>query len=111
MKKQDRCYSFLAVFMVLCIMGGLLCIEQVEKINLLGASFFCFSCSAVLLFCFMKLEVMEFQENSFWYHVNRNLNQQTKQALCGTNTMAQHRPGRIFIQRFMHDSSSYKNIA
>ncbi len=77
MKKTDKKYVVMALCMCVFLVGTLLLIEQQAGVSLFAASLFCLLCSGMLLFCLMKLNVMEFQEGSFWYRLNQAVNQST----------------------------------
>lgn len=74
MKKTDKKYVMMALCMCFFLVGTLLMIEQQSGISLLAASLFCLVCSGILMFCLMKLNVMEFQQGSFWYRLNQVVN-------------------------------------
>lgn len=75
MKKTDKKYAIMALCMCFFLVGTLILIEQQVGIHLFAAAVFCLACSGVLLFCLMKLDVMDFQQGTFWYRLNQAINQ------------------------------------
>lgn len=74
MKREQRRYGILAMTMVLLLAGGLLWMEYKAEAHLLRYFLFSLTCSALLLFSLIKLDVMEFQTGSFWARVAQHLN-------------------------------------
>ena len=83
MRNETRKYGVMAATMVLFLIGGLLLIDHMALVNLAGAVLFCAVCAAFLLFCLMKMDVMEFQPGSFWYQQNRRVNREESPAASG----------------------------
>lgn len=74
MKECNVKYGVLAVVMLIGMLYAIAVIESVPVLGLLGIAILFFSCSVVLLFCLMKLGVMDFQEGSVWYTINQKIN-------------------------------------
>jgi len=74
MRENKTRYGVLAVMMIAGMIGAVAALESVPTLGLLGMAVLFLACSAVLLFCLMKLEVMDFQEGSFWYELNLQVN-------------------------------------
>ena len=83
MRNETRKYGVMAAAMALLLLGGLLLIEHMALVNLAGAVLFCAVCAALLLFCLMKLDVMEFQPGSFWYRLQQRVNREPDGAAAG----------------------------
>lgn len=75
-KRETGKYGILAICMLCFMTGSLLLVEQQSAVSLGGCLLFCLVCSAVLLYCLMKLDVMEFTPGSFWDCINRQVQQQ-----------------------------------
>lgn len=104
MKKTDKKYVIMALCMCFFLVGTLLMIEQQAGISLLAASLFCLVCSGILLFCLMKLNVMEFQQGTFWYRLNQAMNQ---------SAMPQTRRKRAVQQSgyyVLHSAAGQRNV-
>lgn len=83
MRNERGRYGLMAAAMVALLLGGLLLVENMALVNLAGAVLFCMVCAAVLLYCLMKLDVMEFQPGSFWYQLNQRVNSGEQPAASG----------------------------
>ena len=75
-KRETGKYGILAICMLCLMTGSLLLVEQQSAVSLGGCLLFCLVCSAVLLYCLMKLDVMEFTPGSFWDRINRQVQQE-----------------------------------
>ena len=75
-KRETGKYGILAICMLCFMTGSLLLVEQQSAVSLGGCLLFCLVCSAVLLYCLMKLDVMEFTPGSFWDRINRQVQQE-----------------------------------
>ncbi len=62
------------MIMVMLLAGGLLWMEYRVEAHLLSFFLFSLTCSALLLFSLIKLDVMEFQAGSCWERVAQRLN-------------------------------------
>jgi len=65
----------MAAFLIVGLLVGLLLIEQEGDFCLFGGFLLCLSCSAGLMFCLIKLGVMDFPEASFWGQLASRLSQ------------------------------------
>lgn len=75
MRQETTRYKVLAMMMALFFFGGLLRVEQ-ATVNLLHVMAFCMVSGILLLYALIKLGVMEFQPDSFWYQVEQYLNRE-----------------------------------
>ena len=74
MREQKTRYGVLAMVMVAGMIGIVAALDSIPTLGLFGMAVLFVACSAVLLFCLMKLEVMDFQKGTFWYEVNQQVN-------------------------------------
>ena len=74
MRTNKTKYGVLAVVMMIGRIGAISAMDAVSTLGLIGMTVLFLVCSAVLLFSLMKLEVMDFQEGSFWYELNLQVN-------------------------------------
>lgn len=74
MRENKTKYGVLAVLMVIGMIGAVTALDSIPALSLFGMAALFLVCSAALLFCLMKLEVMDFQEGSFWYELNQQVN-------------------------------------
>lgn len=78
-------FGVLAMVMVIGMIGIVAALDSIPTLGLLGMAVLFFACAVVLLFCLMKLEVMEFQKGSFWYEVNMQVNAPKQRAVVVRN--------------------------
>ena len=74
MRQSKTMYGILAVMMVVGIIGTVAVLESVAAMSLFAGAVIVLICGAVLLYSLMKLEVMDFQEGSYWAKVNQRVN-------------------------------------
>ncbi len=74
MREVKTKYGVVALMMVVVMIGVVAALDAVSTLGLFGMAVLFFASSAVLLYCLMKLEVMDFQEGSFWYALNQQVN-------------------------------------
>lgn len=112
MKKTDKKYGLVALCMCFFLMGTVALLEQRADFPLLIALLFCCVCSGVLLFCLMKLNVMEFRENTFWYRINQKVNQELNANIVQENRKrcVQQQTARPIRQSPRH-CSAHRKIA
>ena len=75
------------------MIGTVAALDSIPTLGLLGMIVLFLACSAGLLFCLMKLEVMDFQKGTFWYELSQQVNapkhRTAMQRRCvATNTVA-----------------------
>lgn len=74
MREAKTKYGVVSVMMMVVMIGVVAALDGVSTLGLFGMAVLFFTSSAVLLFCLMKLEVMDFREGSFWYALNQQVN-------------------------------------
>lgn len=74
MREHKMKYGILAMMMVLGMYASVAVMESIPTVGIVGMALVFLACSAVLLFCLMKLEVMDFAEGSVWYALNQQVN-------------------------------------
>lgn len=74
MRENKTRYGLLAVLMLAGMIGAVAALDSIPTLGLAGMVILFLVCSAVLLLCLMKLEVMDFQKGSFWYELNMQVN-------------------------------------
>ncbi|MBQ2369361.1 MAG: hypothetical protein II301_04495 [Peptococcaceae bacterium] len=74
MREQKTRYGVLAMVMVAGMIGAVAALDSIPTLGLFGMVVLFLACSAGLLFCLMKLEVMEFQKGTFWYELSMQVN-------------------------------------
>ena len=74
MREQKTRYGVLAIVMIAGMIGAVAALDSIPTLGLLGMVVLFLVCSAGLLFCLMKLEVMDFQKGTFWYELSRQVN-------------------------------------
>lgn len=89
MRENKTKYGVLAVVMMMGMIGAISAMDAMSAPGLIGLAVLFLACSAMLLFCLMKLEVMDFQEGSFWYELNLQVNA-PKQRTVVRRTYAQN---------------------
>ncbi len=93
MRESKTRYGVLAMIMVAGMIGAVAALDSMATLGLAGMAVLFFVCSAGLLFCLMKLEVMDFQKGSFWYELNQQVNapkqrKAVQRRYVSTNTVA-----------------------
>ncbi len=74
MRDQKTRYGVLAMVMVLGMIGAVAALDSIPTLGVVSMVVLFLACSAGLLFCLMKLEVMQFQKGTFWYELNQQVN-------------------------------------
>ena len=74
MRENKAKYGMVALMMVIGMVGIVAALESIPTLGVLGMGLLFFICGTVLLFCLMRLEVMDFPKGSFMYEVNRQVN-------------------------------------
>ena len=74
MREQKTKYGVLAMVMVAGMIGAIAALDSIPAMGILGMAMLFLVCSAGLLFCLMKLEVMDFRKGTFWYELNAQVN-------------------------------------
>mgnify|MGYP003307653871 CR=1 FL=1 len=89
MRENKTKYGVLAMMMMVGMIAAVSALDGVSASGIIGVAAVFLVCGAVLLFCLMKLEVMDFQEGSFWYAVNLQVNA-PKQRSTAQRAYTQH---------------------
>ena len=74
MREQKTRYGVLAMIMIAGMIGAVAALDSIPTLGLLGMAVLFLVCSAGLLFCLMKLEVMDFRKGTFWYELSQQVN-------------------------------------
>lgn len=77
-KNEKGLYKGMAILVLLYMFGALLFAEYLSAVHLPTVFLFLIICGIILLFCLMKLDVMDFPSGSFWDRVNQYVNQEEK---------------------------------
>ena len=74
MREQKTRYGVLAMVMIAGMIGAVAALDSIPTLGLLGMVVLFLACSTGLLFCLMKLDVMDFQKGTFWYELSQQVN-------------------------------------
>ncbi len=94
MRENKTKYGVVALMMVIGMIGTVAALESIPTLSMIGMAVVFFACSAVLLFCLMRLEAMDFPEGSFLYELNQQVNapkQRTRTQYQPVHSAARHR--------------------
>lgn len=90
MRENSVKYGILAVISLLGMLFAIIVLESVPAFGLFGIAMLFFGCSAGLLFCLMKLDVMDFSEGTILYVLNQRVNMSTQRRYVSGRQSARH---------------------
>lgn len=90
MRENSVKYGILAVILLVGMLVAIIVLESVPVFSLFGVAMLFFGCSAGLLFCLMKLGVMDFSEGTIWYVLNQRVNMSTQRCYVSSKQSARH---------------------
>ena len=100
-KNEKGLYKGLTILLLLYILGALSFVEYLSTVCLPMVFLFCLICGIILLFCLMKLDVMDFPSGSFWDRINQYINreQYVNQEEKNTGYCASHSIGSVVMDK------------
>ncbi len=98
MRENKTKYGAVALMMVMGMIGIVAALESIPTLSMFCMAVVFFACSAVLLFCLMRLEVMDFPEGSFLYALNQQVNAPKTRARAQYRTVHSAARGHALVK-------------